>query len=102
MDELMAISDLLITKPGGITVSESMARGVPMIFIEPIPGQEEANADYLIEQGAGVKARNLSVLLHKLGLLIRNPEKLAGMSKRAKAVSRPYAAKTIAESVIKL
>ena len=102
MDELMAISDLLITKPGGITVSESMAMGVPMIFIEPIPGQEEANADYLIEQGAGVKARNLSVLLHKLGLLIRNPEKLADMSKRAKAVSRPYAAKTIAESVIKL
>jgi processive 1,2-diacylglycerol beta-glucosyltransferase len=102
MDELMAISDLLITKPGGITVSESMAMGVPMIFIEPIPGQEEANADYLIEQGAGVKARNLSVLLHKLGLLIRNPEKLADMSKRAKAVSRPDAAKTIAESVINL
>jgi processive 1,2-diacylglycerol beta-glucosyltransferase len=102
MDELMAISDLLITKPGGITVSEGMAMGVPMIFIEPIPGQEEANADYLIEQGAGLKARNLSVLLHKLGLLIRNPDKLTDMSKRAKAVSRPYAAKTIAEGVINL
>jgi processive 1,2-diacylglycerol beta-glucosyltransferase len=102
MDELMAISNLLITKPGGITVSESIAVGLPMIFIEPIPGQEEANADYLIEQGVGVKARNLPVLLHKLGLLIRNPDKLTDMSKRAKAVSRPYAAKTIAEKVINL
>ncbi len=102
MDELMALSDLLITKPGGITVSESIAMGVPMILIEPIPGQEEANADYLVEQGAGVKARNLPVLLHKLGLLIKNPDRLAEMSRRAKAISRPYAAKTIAEETIKL
>jgi processive 1,2-diacylglycerol beta-glucosyltransferase len=102
MDELMAVSDLLITKPGGITVSESIAMGVPMIFIEPIPGQEEANADYLVEQGAGVKARSLPVLLYKLGLLLRNPEKLADMSRRARAISRPYAAKTIAEEVTKL
>jgi processive 1,2-diacylglycerol beta-glucosyltransferase len=102
MDELMASSDLLITKPGGITVSESIAMGVPMIFIEPIPGQEEANADYLVEQGAGVKARNLPVLLYKLGQLVRNPQKLADMSERAKAVSRPFAAKTIAEEAIKL
>ncbi len=73
-----------------------------MIFIEPIPGQEEANADYLIEQGAGVRARNLPVLLHKVGLLMKNPDKLIDMSKRAKAVSRPYAAKTIAEKVANL
>jgi processive 1,2-diacylglycerol beta-glucosyltransferase len=102
MDELMAFSDLLITKPGGITVSESIAMGLPMILIEPIPGQEEANADYLIEQGAGVKARNLPVLLHKLRLLLRNPGKLADMSRRARAISCPYAAKRIAEEVIKL
>ena len=102
MDELMALSDLLITKPGGITVSESIAMGVPMILIEPIPGQEEANADYLVEQGAAVKARNLPVLLYKLGLLIRNPERLAEMSRKAKAISRPYAAKTIAEETMKL
>ncbi len=101
MDELMALSNLLITKPGGITVSESTAVGLPMILIEPIPGQEEANADYLVERGAGVKARNLPVLLHKLGLLIRNPGRLLEMSERAKAISRPYAARTIAEEVMK-
>jgi len=102
MDELMALSDLLITKPGGITVSESTAMRLPMIFIEPIPGQEEANADYLVEQGVGVKARNLPVLLQKLGLLVRNPGRLAEMSHRAKAISRPNAAKTITEEVLKL
>jgi processive 1,2-diacylglycerol beta-glucosyltransferase len=94
MDELMALSDLLITKPGGITVSESIATGVPMILIEPIPGQEEANADYLVEQGVAVKARNLPVLLRKLGLLVRDPGKLRAMSERAKAISHPFAAKT--------
>ena len=101
MDELMGMSNLLITKPGGITVSESIARGLPMIFIEPIPGQEEANADYLVERGAGVKARNLPVLIDKLRLLIRDPAKLGDMSKRAKAISRPNAAQTIAEQIMK-
>ncbi|MGZ3591411.1 MAG: MGDG synthase family glycosyltransferase [Thermodesulfobacteriota bacterium] len=102
MDQLMALSDLLITKPGGITVSESIAVGVPMILIEPIPGQEEANADYLVELGAGVKARSLPVLLHKLGELIRDPGKRAEMSRRAKVISRPLAAKTVAERVMTL
>jgi processive 1,2-diacylglycerol beta-glucosyltransferase len=102
MDELMALSDLLITKPGGITVSESIGTGVPMILIEPIPGQEEANADYLVEQGVGVKARNLPVLLSKLGLLVGDPQKLRAMSERAKAISHPFAAQTIAEEAIKL
>ncbi len=102
MDELMALSDLLITKPGGITVSESIAVGLPMILIEPIPGQEEANADYLVEQGAGVKARNLPVLLHKLSELLREPERLAGMSRRAKVISHPFAAKAVAEKVMNL
>ena len=102
MDELMASSDLMITKPGGITVSEGLATGLPMILIEPIPGQEEANADYLIERGAGVKARSLPLLLHKLGELVSSPERLAEMSRRARAISRPHAARTIAEEAIKL
>jgi processive 1,2-diacylglycerol beta-glucosyltransferase len=101
-DELMALSDLLITKPGGITVSESMATGLPMMLIEPIPGQEEANADYLVEKGAAVKARNLPVLVSKLGLLIRSPDKLKAMSERAKAISYPCAAKTVADVAVKL
>jgi processive 1,2-diacylglycerol beta-glucosyltransferase len=100
MDELMAFSDLFITKPGGITVSESVSRGLPMIFIEPIPGQEEANADYFIEQGAGVKARNLPVLLYKIAHLLKNPKELENMSRKARAISRPFAAKTVAQEAV--
>ena len=66
MDELMAMSDLLITKPGGITVSESIAMGLPMILIEPIPGQEEANADFLVEQGVDAARRFIAVAVNSV------------------------------------
>ena len=99
MDELMAISDLLITKPGGVTVSESLAAELPMILIEPIPGQEEANADYVVEQGAAVKARNVSSLIYKLQHLVKEPERLKAMSRRASAISHPDAAMHIVEEI---
>ena len=99
MDELMAMSDLLVTKPGGITVSESLATGLPMILIEPIPGQEEANADYVVEQGAAVKARNVSSLVYKLQHLIKDPERLGAMSRRASEISHADAARRIVEQI---
>jgi processive 1,2-diacylglycerol beta-glucosyltransferase len=102
MDELMAVSDLLITKPGGITVAEGLAVGLPMIFIEPIPGQEEANADYIIEIGVGVKARNLPVLIYKLGLLIRDSERLRMMSRKARDISRPNSANVVVKETLRL
>jgi len=98
MDELMGVSDLLITKPGGITVSESLAVGLPMILIEPIPGQEEANADYVVEQGAAVRARSVSSLIYKLELLIGDSGRLKMMSRRASEISHPDAAKTVVEA----
>ena len=99
MDELMGVSDLLITKPGGITVSESLAVGLPMILIEPIPGQEEANADYVVEQGAAVRARSVSSLIYKLEVLIGDSKKLKGMSRRASDISLPDAARIVVEAV---
>jgi len=99
MDELMVMSDLLVTKPGGITVSESLAVGLPMVFIEPIPGQEEANADYVVEQGAAVRARSVSSLIYKLELLIADSGRLKMMSRRASDISHPDAARIIVEGV---
>ncbi len=52
--ELMSISDLVITKPGGLTTSESLASGLPIIVINPIPGQEEENAEFLENSGAAI------------------------------------------------
>ena len=102
MDELMAASDILITKPGGITVSEALASKLPMILIEPIPGQEEANADYLMEKGAAVKARNLAVLIYKLENLLKNPPKISQMAQNTESIARPDAAFKIVEQSLKL
>ena len=52
--EFMSISDLVVTKPGGMTITESLASNLPMILINPIPGQEEENAEFLEENGVGI------------------------------------------------
>src|SRR5207253_9888110 len=57
MHELMGIADLITTKPGGLTTSECLARCLPMVLVSPIPGQEERNAEMLLEQGCAVLAR---------------------------------------------
>jgi processive 1,2-diacylglycerol beta-glucosyltransferase len=88
----MAASDLAISKPGGLTSSECLAMGLPMIVISPIPGQEERNADYLLENGAALKAHNTAVLEFKLAELLKNPAKLCEMRKAATGIARPNAA----------
>lgn len=100
MDELMAASDILITKPGGVTISEALAIGLPMILIEPIPGQEEANADYLIEKGVAVKARNLPMLVYKLEHLLQDSQKLSMMAQWAKNISKPNACTDIIRMIM--
>ena len=62
----MAAADLAITKPGGLTTSECLAMGLPMIVISPIPGQEERNADFLLEDGAALKAIDAAALEYKV------------------------------------
>ncbi len=62
MHELMAVADVIITKPGGLTISEALAKNLPMIFISAIPGQETNNAQFFNEQGLGVIVQNLNEL----------------------------------------
>jgi processive 1,2-diacylglycerol beta-glucosyltransferase len=66
MDQYMAAADLLVGKAGGLTTSEALARALPMVLIEPIPGQEERNADHLLEAGAAIRCNNLPVAAWKL------------------------------------
>ena len=72
----MTAADLFVGKPGGLTTSEVLARGVPMVVINPIPGQEERNSDHLLEQGAAIRCNNLPALSYKIEHLINTPEKL--------------------------
>jgi len=102
MRVLMAAADLLVTKPGGLTVSEALASALPMALINPIPGQEERNADYLLENGAAVKAASPAALAGKVEGVLSSAEKLALMRRRAKLLGRPRAAFDVARAALEL
>jgi processive 1,2-diacylglycerol beta-glucosyltransferase len=95
IERAMAASDLAITKPGGLTTSECLAMGLPMIVISPIPGQEERNADFLLESGVALKAIDSAALTYKVKLLLENPDRLAAMRANMRAHAKPEAAANV-------
>jgi processive 1,2-diacylglycerol beta-glucosyltransferase len=95
MDEYMAAADILISKPGGLTTSEAMARGLPMCVVNPIPGQEERNSDHLLEAGVAIKCNNPPTLAWKLEALAGDNVRLTEMRKRALAFGRARAGEEI-------
>jgi processive 1,2-diacylglycerol beta-glucosyltransferase len=100
MHELMAVADLIISKPGGLTTSEALAIGRPLLIVNPIPGQEAANSDFLLERGAAAKVNRVEDLPYRLNQLLGSPNKLSQMSRAAKALGRPRAAQDICEAVV--
>ena len=100
MHRWMQMSDLYIGKPGGLTTAESLASGLPMVIVAPIPGQEERNSDHLLEKGIALKCNEFTTLAYKLDLLLSDPEKLALMRERAFAYSRPDAARTVVDTLL--
>jgi processive 1,2-diacylglycerol beta-glucosyltransferase len=99
MHELMAVSDLLVTKPGGLTTSEALAMGKPLFILNPIPGQEAANSDFLLQHGAAVKVNRVEDLPFRLDQFLGS-KKLAEMARAAKALGRPAAAADICRAVV--
>ena len=99
MHELMSAADLIVTKPGGLTSSEVLAIGRPIFIVNPIPGQEAANSDFLLERGAAAKANRVEDLPYRIEQLLGS-KKLAEMARAAKALGRPDAARRICEAVI--
>lgn len=102
IDELMAVADLVMTKPGGLTTSETLARGAAMVIVNPIPGQESRNSDYLLEQGAAIKVNNIATLAHKITGLLRDPQRLEQLKANSRRLGRPRAAFDVAEQALKL
>jgi processive 1,2-diacylglycerol beta-glucosyltransferase len=102
MRDLMAVADVLVTKPGGLTVSEALACGLPMALVSPIPGQEVRNSDYLLENGAAVKANSPAALTGKIEELLSSPARLAEMRRKAKALGHPRAAFAVARRALEL
>lgn len=94
MHELMAAADLIISKPGGLTSSEALALGKPLFILNPIPGQEAANSDFLLERGAAAKVNRVEDLPYRIEQLLGS-KKLSEMAKAAKNLGRPHAAHEI-------
>jgi len=99
MHELMSIAEMVISKPGGLTTSEALAIGKPLFVLNPIPGQEAANSDFLLEHGAAAKANRVEDLPYRLEKLLGSP-KLSEMAAAARALARPDAAVEICRAVI--
>ncbi|GAB4181726.1 MAG: glycosyltransferase [Terrimicrobiaceae bacterium] len=99
MPRLMAAATLILSKPGGLTTAESLSRGLPMVILDPIGGQEERNADVLLEAGAALKCTEVTVLNHKLAKLFADPGRLARMRENARKLGNPTAAADIASIV---
>jgi processive 1,2-diacylglycerol beta-glucosyltransferase len=102
MDELMACADVVVSKPGGLTTSESLARGAAMVVVNPIPGQESRNSDYLLENQAAIKINNLPTLGMKLEGLLSDPARLAQLKSNALRIARPQAAYDVARQALRL
>src|ERR1700741_226316 len=100
MPELMKISDLFIGKPGGLTTAEALTCGLPMVIVSPIPGQEERNSDHLLEDGVAVKCNEMTTIPYKIDNLLADPDRLGNMRRKALALGRPHAARTIAETLV--
>ena len=98
--ELMSVSDLVVTKPGGLTTSESLASGLPIIVINPIPGQEFQNAEFLEEKGVGIWIKSSTNINETLHSLLNNPEKFKQMKINAKLLAKKYSTRDICKILL--
>lgn len=99
--EFMSISDLVVTKPGGLTTSESLASNLPMVVINPIPGQEEENAEFLEENGIAIWIKKDDDPYKKLENLFVDEKKLADMKENTKKLARKYSTQNICDILLK-
>jgi len=102
MDEYMAASDLVVGKPGGLTTSEALAKGLIFVIVNPIPGQEERNSDHLLEQGAAIRCNNLPALAYKIDRLLGDEQRLARMQANVQHMAKPRAAYAIVEKLLEI
>ena len=102
MHEWMRAADLIVTKPGGSTVAEALVSGAPMVIVNPIPGQETRNSDYLLEHGAAIRVNNARLLGRRVSSLLGNPGRLRSLRTAAQELAQPGAATQIAHDALEL
>jgi processive 1,2-diacylglycerol beta-glucosyltransferase len=97
--DYMHAADVLLTKPGGLTTSEALAAEVPMIISEPLPGQEERNTRYLVDNRAALSAQRPNEILEAVARLAGSPLERSRLRTRAYPLRRPDAARSVAERI---
>jgi len=102
MHEWMRAADLAVTKPGGLTSAEALVCGLPLVIINPIPGQESRNSDYLLEHGAAIKVNNARLLGFSVSRLLADPKRLAALREAALRLARPDASARIAADALRI
>ena len=98
--DLMSLATVLVTKPGGLTTAEALAKRLPMIIVDPIPGQEVKNTHFLLEHHAAVHAEQWEQVPHLVDELLRQPARLAALRRAAEGLGRPRAALDIAQTLL--
>jgi processive 1,2-diacylglycerol beta-glucosyltransferase len=99
IERYLAAADVVVTKPGGLTTSEALALGRPLLLTRPIPGQEEGNVRTLTAAGAAVSVPEPESLRRALGWIFGEPRVLAGLGAGARRLGRSDAAARIADSI---
>lgn len=102
VDIIMDASNLIVSKPGGLTVSESLAKGLPMILIDPIPGQEDRNVEFLLNNGLAINTSETFPIDEAIFQLMGNDWRLAHLSETIKHIGRPNSSKDLGDFIISL
>lgn len=98
--ELMSFATLIVTKPGGLTTAEALAKRMPIIIVDPIPGQEVKNTEYLLGRQAAVRAQRWEIVPRLVADLLERPDRVASLRKAATALGRPRSALDIAQHLL--
>ena len=102
MQEWMVAADLMVSKPGGATLNEGLACGLPMLAIDPLPGNEQRTCQWIEKWGSGIWIKSPAALAPTIERLLDRPEELEALRTRAQALARPRAAYAAAEAVLGL
>jgi processive 1,2-diacylglycerol beta-glucosyltransferase len=102
INELMSVSNVIVSKPGGVTTAESLSKKLPMIIVKPIPGQEQNNTDYLTQKGAAIKIDSPKQINSVVDDLVKDPFKLRQFSEAASLIAKPNASLDVANLLLQL
>ncbi|HZJ83637.1 MAG TPA: glycosyltransferase [Clostridia bacterium] len=97
---IMDASDCIVTKPGGLTISESLAKRIPIILINPIPGQEERNAEFLLNNGSAIMSSETYPVDEAIYELMNSPLRRRHLQEMAEGIGRPNATENLGKAII--